>query len=270
MPKKQSDRTPQELITLEVRQCGFVVYGLGAGANKCSFQGEPLLVFLEKIMKKMFTLKTELNRNFRKLKKDDLSDLRNRTIIKRYLEVGSWAYAVAVNLRPFAFFCKDGPTNPLYFFYIQRLEEIFTKCFAVAHIFGLPDERIAGEQGLLTDFALNGGVELETGKIGWGFNTSILVYYIAYFNTTIGRHPLTYERFGELITSITRFVENHYPKIILPLAKQIKDFLENEAPGFANKKITSPAKLSMVEKLTKIKNRLVEVASEQAKREKVA
>jgi hypothetical protein len=261
--KIKTDAKPGEFITLDVSTVGFVVYGIGAGAKHCTFQEEGLPKFLERLWVKMWALKETLNKSWKKLDKENLQNRVNGKIIREYLEVATWAYAISVELGPFEKACVDGPTNPLRHIYIRRLEEIFTNCFAVANIYGSPEQSMVGLRGLLTDFESNGGIDVKTGGTGFGFDISLWMYYTAYFRVT-NRSPLAYERFGELIEALSKLINKHYPKVSVVLAKEIEGRLNCPNHGFGDPTITSPAKTAMILKLQGISEGLL-ASDKQAK-----
>lgn len=248
--RKQHNRTlnMKELVTLEVNYVGLVVYGIGAGAEKCSFRGEILADFLQKLWDKMFTLKDNLNKSWEKLDRNNPNHPENRAIMQEFLSTGAWAFALCMELAPFAPHCLHGPTNPLQMMFLRRLEEIFTKCFAAAHMYGNPDESMVALQGLVTDFETNGGINLKTGEAGTNLHWSIFVYFLAYFVPN-NLEQVTYERFGELVGAIAARVASEYPEASEKLGLEIANLLSNTEQGFGRKHITSPAKTAMIEKL---------------------
>lgn len=247
-----------ELITLEVSEIGFVVYGIGPGARGCTFEDEPLLTYLDRVWKKMWRLKTVLNQSWQKLDRENLNSRKNRAIIGRYLSVAAWALALARELGPFQKACLHGPTNPLRSIIIVRLEEIFTKCFVAAHIYGNTDERVIARTGLLTDFEVNGGVNHKTGGVGEGFGLSISDYYLAHFAPN-GREPIIYERFGDLIARVGDLIANFYPNLAVSFVREIKYLLESPDRGFGNPKVTSLAKSAMMDDFSKLIDRMLKV-----------
>lgn len=251
----------QEFITLEVSQIGFVVYGIGPGAKNYTYRGEVLMDFLENLWKKMWGLKDELNKAWDSLDKKNPESPKNLPFIKKILAVGWWAYALAVELKPFTKASVDG--HPLRRMFLERLEEIFTKCFAAAHLYGLPDESIVGLRGLLTDFEVNGGIDQKTGKEGCGFGTSLLIYYIAYFAST-NRKPLAYERFGELMEALAALIANRYPRVSPRFVEHLTCLVEETNFGFGSKEVQSEAKTQMLEKLAGLKESLTAKIAEAA------
>ena len=251
----KSESVKREFITLEVSQVGFVVYGIGPGANKCSFHGQPLPQFLDSLWRKMAVLKVELNQSWDKLDKQNRHNPQNMFIIEKFIGVGFAAYSLAVDLASFAPHCMYGPTDPLRHIFIQRLEEIFTKCFSAAHMFGDLEESVAGLRGLLTDFEVNGGIDHKTGNAGSGLNVSVYLYYVAHFWQE-AREPICYQRFGELIEAITLMINTRYPKAAEAFAASIVGLLESSAHGFANK-FTSEPKAALLEKLSSLVDQLL-------------
>jgi len=249
--RQRKNKTDREFISLEVHQVGFVVYGLGAGARDAVYRGAPLVPFLDELWKRFGREKNELNALYLKLDKENQHARSNQRIIQRFLLTAQWAYALAVDLNPFQKQCFDGPTNPLRFFYIQRLEEIFTRCFAAAHCYGAPDESMAGLRGLLTDFEVNGGIDGKTGEEGDGFYLSFLMYYRGYF-VPAERRPVAYERFGELLDAVATLVQEHYPKVVPRFRRHLTELLTEENHGFASTAIRSQAKTTLIQKITEL------------------
>lgn len=254
----------KELITLEVSKIGFVVYGIGSGANHVSYRGKILMDFLNELMARMVAVKDELNQAWDSLDRSDLGDPRNLPIIQKFLATGSWAYALTLELQPFTKDCIDGPTDPLRKMFIERLEEIYTKCFAMAHLFGLPDESMVGLQGILTDFEVNGGINHETNEEGAGFSLSLLLYFIAYFYAT-DREPILYQRFGEAMEAIETRMVARYPATALVFAKHISRLIKETPFGFGSKEIQSEAKTKMLEKLARLQEGVLLAKADEAK-----
>ena len=103
---------------------GFAVYGIGPGANKCSYRGQSLMEFLKTLWGKLWKIKARLNKQWDKLDKINLDNPKNKSIIDEFLRVGTWAYALCLELQPFEADCRYGPTYPLREMYIKKLEEI--------------------------------------------------------------------------------------------------------------------------------------------------
>jgi hypothetical protein len=206
----------------------------------------PLKNTLRAVWGEMFRLKPILNAGWDKINRDDPEDPKNTGVILSFIHASAWAYALSIGLVPFQQACTDGPTNPLRFFYIQRLEEIFTKCFAAIHMFGPPNESWIGEFGLLRDFMENGGVDRERKTVGNGFETSILYYLNAYFSAT-GGHPRSYTCFGDLMKRIDEAVQE-YPGVAKAFSQRIRSIPEQNF----TKPFQSEAKTSMIAQLRTI------------------
>ncbi len=260
---KKNTSKKREFITLEVSTIGFVVYGLGAGAKDCIYRGKPLPEFLERLFKRLVALKTVLNKIWSSLDKEDPENRCNRAGIRKILATAAWAYATILEIQHFAERCVDGPTNPLRHFWLTRLEEIYTKCFAAAHLYGSPDERMVGLCGLLTDFEVNGGIDHKTHGEGRGFDGSLMTYYCAYFSFT-NREPFVYERFGELMEAIASLIVSRYPKVAESFGEYIARRIEDTPYGFGSKEVQSPAKTIMLEKLEVLKSSLLKKQASKA------
>jgi hypothetical protein len=260
-PKKE------EFVTLEVSQMGFVIRGIGPGAHKCTYRGEPLVDFLEKLWKKFAPLKNKLNTAWDSLDKTDSKNPANAEHIQTIMAAGSWAFALILELQPFTRKCLYGPTDPLRSLYILRLEEICTKCFAAAHLYGQPDESMVGLRGLLIDFETNGGINLKTGEKGCGFDTSIRTYFVAYFAHT-SREAIIYERFGDLLEAIGMQIKEQYPKVGAPFEAELGRMLQEGNHGFAGKEFQSEAKTGLIKRITTLKESFV--TSDKVELEKAA
>ncbi len=243
--KNQSEK---EFITFEGSQIGFVTYGLGGGAWRVHYRGEALADFLKQLEPKMLALQKELNETWKWIDTERLENPANRLTMQKILATGSWAYALTLDMIPFQEHCLDGPTNPLRFYFIQRLEEIYLQCFSTAHVYGNPDESMIGLRGLLTDFEHNGGIDKKTGGPGAGFNSTILRCFQGHFWPATYA-PLMYQRFGELVDKIGTALISDYPKTSLSLYNLITSMMTAEHGGFASTTIRSEAKSQMLERL---------------------
>lgn len=241
----------QLFITLNVPVHGFVVYGYGGGVNKCVYRGKPLLPFLQELEKQFPTLRDTLNQAHDSLDKVNPANPENQGKINKLLLTGAWAYALVRELQPFQKACLHGPTDPLRHFILLRLEEIYTKCFGAAHMYGATEDGLLGLHGLLTDFEANGGVDTTCGGVGVGFNVSMSDYFLAYFAPT-DREAIVYQRFGELIEALTQMIVNRYPKVVPTFSAHINHLIIDENLGFASTKFTSEAKTALIEKLKKL------------------
>jgi hypothetical protein len=227
-------------------------------AMSVQFRGVPLPEALDQIHEQLLAYPASLNEAWAKLNKDVDSNPANRPLIGQFLTVAAWAYALSVELSPHTEACQDGPTNPLSHMFIGPLEQIFTNCFAAAHMFGTKDESMVGLRGLLTDFHTNGGIELRTGTKGPGFERSFRLYFEAYF-CTIERHPNAYNCFGELLREIGSLVSEKYPRVAPRLMGHIDSLVSQQIGGFATPGITSPAKTAMLKVLARTKGLLSRV-----------
>jgi hypothetical protein len=255
---------PAELITLKNSALGFVVYGIGGGASRYQYRERTLAKFLEQLMVKMFELKDELNSHWHLLNLAAPGSKENVSHIDKFLLAAAWAYALVRELQPLAHVCVDGPTDPLKTLYIHRLEELYIKSYAIVHMFGDERQSMTALQGLLIDFEINGGIDLD-GSPGHGFVQSITDYWIGYFFQEC-RGPIVYQRYGELMSALTDMVSTHYPKCLEPLAMEIRDLLDPDKPGFASQSITSPAKSELIGLLSQTES----VLRERAKKNKKA
>lgn len=262
MSKSETVATQKEFITLEVSQVGFVVYGLGGGANKCVFHGVKLMKYLEGLWEKMWNLKKELNTMWVVLDKKNSDNPINRGIIEKFLYVGAWAYALSVELKPFSEDCRHGPTDPLGHIFLQRLEEIFTKCFIAVHMYGNMDESIVGRRGIFTDFELNGGINVNNGTTGYGFEYSILIYFLAHFAPN-ERTPIVYQKYAEFMEELSKLIETCYPKCSAAFSVEINRLIQSRDRGFGSKEITSPAKDILLAKLAGIASRHLSLGKSQ-------
>ena len=138
----------------------------------------------------------------------------------------------------------------LYVDWIFRLEEVYTKCLSIVYIFGTDCEKHQARINLLHDFVHMGGITDDSGP-GSGLDPTITAYYRAFFSST-NRHPLAYQRFGELISELAELVQKKYPKAAPNLSRSIVYLLESETHGFASKSISSPAKVAMIEVLQQV------------------
>ncbi|MEN9613841.1 MAG: hypothetical protein RLZZ347_148 [Candidatus Parcubacteria bacterium] len=250
-----SAENEKTFITLAVPMHGFVVYGYGGGVNGCVYRGKPLLPFLQRLEEDFPKLRDTLNETHDSLDKIRPENPENQAKIHKLLLTGAWAYALTLELQPFQKACLHGPTNPLRHFILLRLEEIYTKCFAAAHMYGAPDESLIGLHGLLTDFEVNGGINTLNGDVGSGFHTSVHDYFMAYFAPN-SREAIVYERFGELIHAITEIITTQYPKVVTALGAHINHLIVDEHLGFASSKFTSDTKTALIEKLKRLRDEL--------------
>lgn len=237
---------------------GFVVYGPSEAARNRRFRSGSLGIFLDLLLARLTGLKEKLDQSFISLNKEDPSDPANRPVIAEFLSAASWAYALVMELLPHEVACFHGPTSPLRRHYIEPLEEIITKCFTAAHMFGNEDESAVGLRGLLTDFELNGGIDRKTGKSGQGFSLSLMNYHLGYFEAT-GRHPLAYRKFGELIVEIANLVKGTYPETSFALKDVLKTMLTTYFDS-----VTSKEKTEMLMTISNIAGFLPDEESEKA------
>lgn len=234
-----------ELINLQPPMYGFVVYGFGSGISKCVLRGQKLEETVALVQVKMHEFKDSLNSLWHELDKDNPDNPDNHRIAGKFLEAGNWALVYAMELSPFVDACRHGPTSPLRSHVINLLDELSTKGFAVAHMYGDFDTRLLALRGLLTDFHLNGGVMLEQGEVGTGFYYSFNIYYRAYFSDPVIRSH-AYNRFGELVAEISK-LRYTYPNIAQSIRDRIEAFIKEpkERGGFVSEH-TSPEKTVML------------------------
>lgn len=235
-----------ELIRLQPpTTAGFVVYGFGPGIKKCEFRGQKLEEVVALVQEKMVRFKNELNPLWDELDKGNPDNPKNHGIAGKFLEAGNWALTYAMELSPFVDACRHGPTSPLRSHVIGLLDELCTKGFAVAHMYGDFDTRLLALRGLLTDFHLNGGVMLEQGGAGTGFYNSFNMYDRAYFSDTVVRNH-SYNRFGELVAEIVK-LRHTYPKLSFPFRTRMLAFIKDprENGGFVSE-YSSPEKTAML------------------------
>ena len=237
------------LITLQISHIGSQIRGLGHGAydSKNTVQGKQLNVFLEELQKKMLLAKKTLNKKWEAFDKDNLLNPANISTVETCLHHAARAFALTLELNQYRGVCVYGPTDPLYVIYIQRLEEIFTKCFTAAWIYGNPEQIMVGLHGLITDFQINGGVDTKTGEEGSGMLTSLNAYLRACFEPNV-REPIAYQKFAELVQKLARTVKQHHPKCCAPLADDIRVIIKQ---GFSHD-FTSLPKTTALQKLANI------------------
>ncbi|MFA6295008.1 MAG: hypothetical protein WC666_01120 [Candidatus Paceibacterota bacterium] len=217
-----------ELIVLDTTvKNGFVVYGFGSGAYHHDFQGMKLIGFLDEfVQREMREIKRDVNSMVVTICNPDSDKSKRDEMIEKCLSYGQWAFAMAMTLIPLSQVCADGPTDPMGVLIIKPLEEIFTKCFALAHVYGNVYQQIIGMQGLMTDFFRFGGIKPGTTEIGTGFKTSLNMYYMAYINKIIlGNNPQCYDRYADLLIEIFEQLVKDYPQAGLKMSKYIKDLI---------------------------------------------
>lgn len=235
----------------------FVLFWTGGPGVKCpDYKGEKIQVFLDRTFEKMKGLRKSLNEKYEELA--DANPTSKTKILRHFLGVGHWAFATAMELRPYMEYYRVLPTNTLYVDYIYRLEEIYCKCFTAAHLFGESDESLVGLRGLLTDFEIAGGIAPD-GNPGSGIMASELSYYSNY-NWLALRTPILYRRYPELMEALAEMVIRDYPAVAKSLGFQIKYRLESKDSGFGNPEIFSPEKSEMLQKLRTVVWRLYECA----------
>jgi hypothetical protein len=234
-----------ELIRMQPPIAGFVVFGFGSGIKRCVLRGQKLEDVVALVQAKMHGFKESLNPLWDELDKENPDNPKNHGIAGKFLEAGNWALTYAMELLPFVDACRDGPTNPLRSHVINFLDELSTKGFAVAHMYGDFDTRLLALRGLLTDFHLNGGVMLEQGGAGTGFYNSFNMYDRAYFSDPVVRNH-SYNRFGELVAEIVK-LRHTYPKLAQPFRTRMEAFIKDprERGGFVSE-YTSPEKTVML------------------------
>lgn len=243
--KQHTPTQTRQFIAFPPQGFGLVVYGIGGGANFETYRGQNLAIYLQNLWDVLEKTKQRLNKMWEKLDRQKLNSKQNRAILDHFLQTGAWAYALVVELAPFAKACQHGPTDPLRVLYLKKLDEIVAQCFSAAHIYGSPEQSVVGLQGLITDFVLNGGVNQKTGETGGGFYLSFHYYMFGHFGCT-EFHPLAYERFGELVEALLKKTADLYPKVAEAIGDWISDALQKEDHGFARASITSEAKTAMV------------------------
>lgn len=245
---RQKTAASEPLITLD-RAPVFMINWWNADYSPFTIGNENLAEFIGRLRQNLGEMRDVLNKRFEQLGKDNAAEKKNRLIIAEFLTKATWAYKAACALRPFLPHFSQTWPNWLYVDWVYRLEEVYTKCFAVAHIFGNDTESQAGLRGLVTDFAKTGGISKNGTSNEDGLRASEWAYYLAYFSAT-NRHPRAYQKFGELMTKLGTLVSNRYPKVAESLAWHINHRLHNETHGFGNPRITSPEKIALVERMT--------------------
>ncbi len=242
----------REFITLHVEQTGFLVYTMGPGTSMCMFYKQPLDKYLDRLRKKMFDIKCRLNTLWDLMDKENPDHPCTVKLVELCLKTGWWALSLAMELEPFQERCRYGSTNPLRFLFIRHLEEVFTKCFTTAWIFGNTEQQAIGLRGLITDFQSNGGVHLVTGEPGNGLRTTLFSHYNAHFAPN-DREKFVYEKFLDLMVTLATIVEEQHPKCRIEFARAISFMIQNH---FGQKDITSPAKTVMLQRLVSLANHL--------------
>jgi len=245
------EKPKKKFVNLSLPQYGPQIRGYGGNAYRIRHRGEVLVNFLDQLRKRIEKLGEELNHSWETLDKSNLENPANRRLIQGMLMAGSWAYAQTQEIQDYAEDCAYGVTNPLQDIIVGPLEKIYTKCFAAADLFGLPDESMIGRRGLLTDFEINGGIDNKSGDTGPGFYQSLIDYYLAYFEQ-YNLQPIAYQKFGELMLDITALIKDRYPKAMPALVEKILSMMEKPDYGFGTKEITSPAKTELLLKLGEI------------------
>jgi hypothetical protein len=200
----------------------------------------------------MMATKDRLNVLFARLDKTDSKNSDTHTCVEECLKTGWWALSLVMELAPFQSKCAHGPTNPLRFFFLQRLEEILTKCFTAAYMFGNADQQMVGLRGLVTDFQSNGGVNLQTGEPGAGLYHSLCMYFDAHFWPN-DREAFVYEKFGDLVCELGNLVRHQHPKCKMAFSEVVRRMLGHQ---FGRKDITSAPKTLMVAKLNSLSAQL--------------
>ncbi|MDR3558069.1 MAG: hypothetical protein P4L61_00910 [Candidatus Pacebacteria bacterium] len=243
------------LITLRISNIGWQIRGLGPGAYdpKNVVQGKKFIDFLEELKSKMLRAQATLNQKWKTFDTENQSNPSNIATVETCLRHATRAFATTLELVPYCEACCYGPTNPLYVEYIQRLEEIFTKCFTVAWMYGNPEQSMIGLHGLITDFQVNGGVDMKNGERGNGMYRSLCEYHRAHFEPN-DRRPLVYQKYAEMIRRLSETVKRYYPQCYAPLAESIR--MVTFAGQCFSQEIASPAKSSALEGLATIANSL--------------
>lgn len=243
-------------ITLRRGPCLVLFWTGGPAVNCPDYRGENIHKFLDRTFERMKGLAVNLNRMYETL--PEASQYKKAKILRHFLGVGQWAFTVAKELRPYLAYFSVLPINTLYVDYVYRLEEIYTKCFSAAHLYGEFDESLVGLHGLLTDFQIAGGIACN-GQPGNGIMQSELGYYAAY-TWLAPREPIFYRRYAELMEALAEMVIRDYPTVAEKLGFQIKYRLESKNSGFGNPDIFSLAKTEMLERVRAVVWRLYECA----------
>jgi len=250
-PANSSVGEARLLITLKISHIGWQIRGLGPGAYdpKNVVQDKKLIDFLNELQGKMLLTQKTLNKRWKVFDKNNLFCSANSATIETCLRHAARAFATTLELHPYCDVCRYGPTDPLYVVYIQRLEEIFTKCFTVAWMYGNPEQSMVGLCGLLTDFQINGGVDMKDGGEGGGMAVSLYAYHRAHFEPN-NREPIVYQKFTEMLRKLSETVKRSYPKCRIPLAGSIGRMISG--PCFNRTDITSPTKTEALQCLADI------------------
>ena len=234
-----------------------VLFWTGGPAINCpDYKGEKIQKFLDRTLKRMIDLRVNLNRKYEMLPESNQGQ--KLKILRHFLGVGHWAFATAMELRPYLDYFAVQPTNTLYVDYVHRLEEVYVKCFAAAHLFGESDESLVGLRALLTDFQIAGGITPD-GNPGKGINSSEQTYYSVYCWLASGT-PIFYQCYAELVEALAEMVIRDYPAVAKRLGSQIKYRLESKDDGFGDPEISSPEETEMLRKVRTVVWRLYECA----------
>lgn len=248
----------QPFITLSCRP-RFVLHWTGGpripDLDKVAYLDTTVKKFLPRLVSKMLGIKETLNAQFDRILVHLVSPSDTRFFLRKVLGYAAWAYAQACELRPVAEMFAKLPENHFYGQYIFTLEEIYTKCFALAHIVGDEDEAMVGLRGLLTDFE-NTGVLADDGKVNeYGIGDSLRQYFVAYFHSQ--KLPaIRYARFADLMSATTSLVLGKFPLAKKILSEEIASRIFSEDCGFGRKDITSPEKTAMLGRLDKLVQKL--------------
>lgn len=207
-----------------------------------------LLEFLKTVHAKMLELKSSLDLEYRRLDRVNVNNHANRRIIRKFLRTASWAYEVARTLYPYLKYYRGAPTKFLYTHFIYLLEEIFTKCYAKAMVYGVGKESRTGMRGLLRDFEFNGGIHGngEPGNVSLSLDT----YFLGFASSSSGC-PRGYRKYAEFLEELVDLVVQKYPKVATAISTSIRFRLESKTHGFGTSYV-SVAKTAMIERLTKV------------------
>ncbi len=240
-------KTAQPFITLVPDKSGFQVLFWTRGVTRDlsslphGEEGGNLQQFLNRVGEKLFELQPNLNEEYLQIDRSASRVPKNIQLTRRFNGVGSWAYAMACEIDPHQRELQGIPRNFLYRDFIYPLEEVYTKTFAMAHVFGGEDESAVGLRGLLTDFRCFGAINPDGGP-GHGLSIAVRAHIRAYFEPPHEKEVILYQRFGALNHAIFTLVVNHYPRVVRPLAKTWRFWREHQFVA----KETTPARDEML------------------------
>lgn len=209
------------------------------------YQDGTLEDFLERVWAQMLIYRDTLNAAYAQIDQEKPGDPSYAPHVELFLRGAHWAFAVARELNPFIPHFRRGPMNDLYQRVVYPLEEIFTKCFAAAHLHGDYFSKIIGLAGLLMDFRHTSEDNISS---------AVLLYYIAYTQPTREphRYPHVYCGWRELAEALIRqeaVGEGKRSKRLTELVRYLLHNIDDPQFGFGNPGSSSPAKDGMREQI---------------------